>query len=199
MSIDEGRWKDQALRELAKSYTLNGAPNKAIKLISYINNADTKALTIRGIGMNYAKISQDISRLDALFEELKSVADTIEHKPSKEIAYTYIGMAQSYANMDKEAVSTALSMQNPALKNKALGEIAEIQAEQNKYKLSFDTLALIEDVSFKNKAYRIISKIYAQNGSYKASYDAAILNLNLTSRAESLQALINAQEKEALQ
>ena len=43
-TITEERWRDQTYRELAKTYTYAGKPDKAIALINKINNSDTKPM-----------------------------------------------------------------------------------------------------------------------------------------------------------
>lgn len=194
-SIEDERWRDRALRELAKSYASNNQAGAAIPLIALIQNPDTKALTIRGIGMNAAELGLGHSVYKDLFSKLDGEAQKIEHEASQAIAYTYIGMAQSYSGLDDDAIETALAMDNPALQNKALGEIAEIQAAHGKADLAFKTLVLIKDFSFRNKAYRVVSKIFAQEKQYKHAFDASMLNENLTSRAESLQSLLYEMEK----
>lgn len=190
-NIDDKKWQDIALRELAKSMTLNNDADNAIKLLNQIEHPDTKALTIRGIGMNAAKLKQSETYYKDLFKRLLVEADRIEHKPSHAIAITYISMAQSYAQLDDDAIKTAFTMENKSLKHKALGEIAEIQAEDNKNDLALKTILLIDSEAYRNKSYRIISKIMANKGNIDYAFTSAKLITNNTAKAKSLQSLVN--------
>lgn len=114
-NIEKQSWRDQAYRELAKSYTYEGHPDKAITLIGEIKTPDTKAMTIRGIGMAAADSHwKQKERYTDLFKKLTFEAEKIEHPPSYAIAYTYIAMAQAFAKDDDGAMETARGMKNYA-------------------------------------------------------------------------------------
>jgi hypothetical protein len=87
-SIDKQEWKDQTYRELAKTYAYEGQADKAIALISKIVDNDTKAMTIRGIGMAAASLKWSNAQYRALFIKLSEQAALINHPPSQGIAYT---------------------------------------------------------------------------------------------------------------
>ena len=193
-NIDEDRWRDIAYRELAKSLTLNNQIDAAIKVVDKIKNSDTKALTIRGIGMNSAQLALSNREYKNIFSILREKAEEITHPPSYSIALTYIAMAQSYSNMDDDAIKTAFEMKNASLKHKALGEIAEIQAANNKNKKAIKTVEMIESTSYQNKAYRTITKIMAENGYYQDALVAAKKITNPVSKSDSLQIIINLME-----
>jgi hypothetical protein len=184
-NIENERWRDQTYREQAKLLTLNGKTKKAISIIDKIQNPDTKAMTIRGIGMAAAEIRLSQEHYQLLFAQLLEEAEKIEHPPSYAIALTYIAMSQAFAKDDKGAMLTAKSMENDALRNKAFGETAEIQAERGDLGAALTSIAEIDDLSFKNKAYKLVSKIFANNKSYESAYKTAqnIENSYLKSQA----------------
>lgn len=197
-TIEDQSWRDKALRELAKSYTYQGEESKAIALIEEIKTPDTKAMTIRGIGMAAAdskwknkEDKRDKERYDKLFEKLAEKADKIEHKPSYAIAYTYIAMAQAFAHDDEGAMATAKAMKNDALRHKAFGETAEIQAERGDYNAAMMSIAEIDSVSFKNKAYGTIARIFIKKGKLGEAYNTAQKIDNPVARAQVLQNIIN--------
>jgi hypothetical protein len=190
--IDKSSWRDKTLRELAKSYTHEGKEKKAIDLIEKIENPDTKALTIRGIGFAAADNKwNDIERYKALFNTLALEAEKIEHKPSYAIAYTYIAMAQAFAGDNQGAMSTAKSMQDSALRNKAFGETAEIQAEQGDIENALLSIAQIDSLSFRNKAYSTIAKIFTKAGDAPNAYQAAQKIENAYLKSQALQNIVN--------
>ncbi len=153
--IEKSEWKDQTMRELAKTYTYEGEADKAIALIDKITDNDTKAMTIRGIGMAAASLKWDQHRYAVLFEKLTKEAQKITHAPSQGIAYTYIAMAQAFAGDDDGARKTALAMENVALRNKALGETAEIQADRGDLKNALASLAALDSAPYRAKAYGV--------------------------------------------
>lgn len=197
-TIKEQSWRDKAYRELAKSYTYAGHEDKAIALIADIKTPDTKAMTIRGIGMAAADskwkskiLVRDQKRYNALFTALTLQADNIEHLPSRGIAYTYIAMAQAFAKDDDGAMITAKSMKNDALRNKAFGESAEIQAERGDFDAAMASIAEIGLLSFRNKAHATISRIFTKKGKLDDAYDAAQKIDNAYLKSQVLQTLIN--------
>jgi len=129
-SIENPIWRDQSYREIAKSLAADGRFDDAFDVWEKIENPDTKALTIRGIGMAVADFELPKDQYDALFKALRARSETITHPPSYAIALTYIAMAQAFAKDDEGAWATAASMENEALRYKAYGESAEIQAER---------------------------------------------------------------------
>lgn len=190
-TITEERWRDQTYRELAKTYTYAGNPDKAIALIDKIINNDTKAMTIRGIGFAAADSKWQATRYAELFQKLESEAQKIDHAPSHAIALTYIAMSQAFAGDDEGATKTAKSMKNDALRNKAFGETAEIQAERRDFDAAMASISHINTSSFRNKAYRIVSKIFTNHGAIAEAYQSAILIDNAYMKAEALQYILN--------
>ena len=113
--IEKTRWRDQTYREAAKTMAADGRADAALLLIDKIETPDTKALTIRGIGMEAAMAGKVTENL---FAKLRTETEKITHPPSYGIALTYIAMAQAYAGDDAGAAQTASDMQNEDLRNK---------------------------------------------------------------------------------
>jgi len=171
--IGESRWKDQTYRELTKLLASVKKTEDAIKVIDKINHADTKAMTIRGIGMAAAKTDLSKKEFQDLFHNLKLKAESIEHPQSYAIALTYIAMSQAFAGDDDGAMVTAKSMDNEDLRNKAFGESAEIQAEHGRFDEAMKSIAQIENTSYRDKAHRTISKIFSDRQKYDEAYKSA--------------------------
>ncbi len=190
--IDNPAWRDKALRELAKSFTYEGQEAKAIELITQIKKPDTKAMTIRGIGMAAADNDwNDKDRYESLFKNLALEAEKIEHEPSYAIAYTYIAMAQAFAKDNAGAMATAKTMKNEALRNKAFGETAEIQAERGDFKNAMLSIAEINSTSYRNKAYGTIAAIFTKAGKLDDAYASAHKIDNPYAKAQTLQKIVN--------
>ncbi len=192
-TIEKNIWKDQTFREIAKTYAFDGQFDKAVSIIPEISNQDTKAMTIRGIGMAVAAKNYSKDELDAMFKTLREEAEKIEHSPSYAIALTYISMAQAFAGNNEGAWKTAADMKNNALRNKAYGETAEIQAEKGDYKSAQVSIERIDSLAFRNKAYGIVSKILADNGLYPDAYAAASAITNAYKRTGTLQYMLDKQ------
>jgi hypothetical protein len=190
-TIEKQDWRDQSLRELAKSYAYEGQTDKAIAIISQISSNDTKAMTIRGIGFAAASLKWDIPRYRKLFLDLEKQAQAINHPPSQGIAYTYISMAQALAGDDEGARKTAAAMTNAALRNKAYGESAEIQAERGDLQNALLSLSAIDTPSYKNKAYDTVSRIFLGKALTTEAYETARRIDNPFYRAKSLQRILN--------
>ena len=158
-AIAEDQWRDSTLREIAKLYTHQKQSEKAIALISRIKNADTKAMTIRGIGMAAAKTDMTKAEFDDLFAKLILEAEKIDHPPSHAIALTYISMSQAFAGDNEGAMKTAAAMDNAALRNKAYGEAGEIQAQRGDFDAVMISVRGIDDPGYRDKELRIISKV----------------------------------------
>lgn len=171
--IENVSWRDQTYRELAKLYMAKGMTEEALALIPRVETPDTRAMTIRGIGMEAAKLNLSPEALAALFKALRVEADKIEHPPSLGIALTYIAMSQAFAGDDEGAYATAKSMTNDALRHKAFGENAEIQAERGDLDAALHSLAAIEDSSFRNKAHDIVARIFADHKLYDQAMTTA--------------------------
>ncbi len=196
-NIKNESWRDKAYRELAKSYTYDGYEDKAIALIDLIKKPDTKAMTIRGIGMAAANNEwKNKKRYDVLFKNLALEAEKIKHPPSYAIAYTYIAMSQAFANDNEGAMATARGMENDALRHKAFAEIAEIQAERGDFKSAMKSIEQIQSTAFKNKAYATIARIFIKTGSLDHAYLAAQKIDNFYAKAQILQNIINFENKE---
>lgn len=191
-NIENKSWRDQSYRELAKSYTYAGMPDKAIPLIDKIESPDTKAMTIRGIGFAAADSKWDKARYDELFKKLAVEAKKITHPPSQGIAWTYIAMAQAFAGDNAGATATARSMENDALRHKAFGESAEIQAERGDFDTAMASIAEIDSLSYRNKAYRTVSKILTEHNLLDEAYQAAMkIEGNPEAQVQSMQVILN--------
>lgn len=166
-SISKTEWRDQTLRELAKLLTHNKQFDAAIGLIAKIQEPDTKAMTIRGIGM---AASQDRTATPDLFVKLRAEAEKISDPPSYAIALTYIAMSQAFAGDNSGAMNTAKTMENSALRNKAYNEAAKIQADRGDFSAASASISAIEDPAFRDKAYATVSGIFAD----KKKYDQAV-------------------------
>ena len=192
-SIEQSSWRDQTYREIAKTLAFDGDTDAAIAMIDTIQTPDTKAMTIRGIGMAVADRSLAPSKRDKIFVQLRKEAEKIEHPPSYAIALTYIAMSQAFAGDDEDAWKTARDMKNDALRHKAYGETAEIQAEKGKFSAAMQSIDYIESLAFRNKAYALVSKILAEGGLLQEAFDAAIKITNPYKRAVAIQFVLDTQ------
>ena len=190
--IEDIRWKDQTYRDVAKNMASAGLADEALPLIDKIQNPDTKALTIRGIGMEAAMAN---AVPENLFINLRSYAEKITEPPSYGIALTYIAMAQAYAGDDAGAMQTASEMENEALRHKAYAETAEIQAEKGKLNLALQSILAIESVSFKNKAYVKISKILSEAEKFQDAYKVTAYITNPVMQTEALLFILDEQRR----
>lgn len=196
--IDNASWRDQTYREIAKTLAFEGRFDAAIDVWGKIETPDTKALTLRGIGMAAAEGSLDEDAYDALFKKLRARSETIEHPPSYAIALTYIAMSQAFAGDDQGAWDTAADMENAALRHKAYGETAEIQAEKGKFNEAMKSIGYIESGAFRNKAYSIVSKILADQGKLENALRAADNITNAYKKAKALQYVLDIQKPREL-
>jgi len=197
--IDQKSWRDKTYRELAKSYTYEGYEDKAIELIALIETPDTKAMTIRGIGMAAADNKwPERDRYNILFKKLSDEAKKIDHPPSYAIAYTYIAMAQAFAGDDAGAMTTAKGMENQALRNKAYGETAEIQAERGDYTKAMESIAAIDSAAYRNKAYATVAGIFTKTGKLGEAYATAEKIDNAYTKAQAYQKIVNYGNKEEM-
>lgn len=188
--IEKDSWRDQTYREMAKTMATDGRALEALPLIDKIINPDTKALTIRGIGVEAATHGHATTEL---FTKLSEEAKKITYAPSHGIALTYIAMAQAFAGDDSGAAKTASGMDNADLRNKAYGETAEIQAEQGKFAAAMNSIRQIEAVSFRNKAYKTVSGIFAEGRKYQDAYDTSLNIENPVMQAEAIQFILDHQ------
>lgn len=192
--IDNAAWRDQTYRELAKTLAFDGDIDAAILYIPKIQSADTKAMTIRGIGMAAADNKLSKETYHKIFASLKTEAEKIPDAPSYAIALTYIAMAQAFAGLDEEAWKTAASMENAALRHKAYGETAEIQAERGDWTFAMKSMDFITDPSYRDKEYVTVAKIFADKGSLShALATAKRINAHYE-RSFALQYLLDAQK-----
>lgn len=189
--IDKSEWRDQTLRELAKSYAAAGQTDKAITLIGQVTDNDTKAMTIRGIGMEAAALKWDAAKYAPLWKKLSDEAAKITHAPSQGIAYTYISMAQAFAGDDDGARKTAAGMQNAALRNKAFGEAAEIQAESGDLANANLSLDGIDSAPYRGKQLDIVSRIFLDKGMTAEAYDCASRIDNAYLKAKAIQRILD--------
>lgn len=192
--IDKKAWRDQVYREIAKSYAVDGLFEDARQIMLKIETPDTKALTIRGIGMALSEDIYEDENIDEMFIILREDAEEIDHPPSYAIALTYIAMAQAFADDNEGAWNTASDMENEALRHKAYGETAEIQAEKGDFKSARISIEKIESTAFRNKAYGIVSKILADKAFYSEAYEAArMISGNSYKTAQTMQYLLDQQ------
>ncbi|MBU0860163.1 MAG: hypothetical protein KJ667_09500, partial [Alphaproteobacteria bacterium] len=87
---------------------------------------------------------------------------------------------------DEGATATAKTMDNPALRNKALAESAEIQAERENLDAALASIGHIDDLPFRDKAHRTISKILANSLQYDKALAAAAKIDNNYQRAQAI-------------
>ncbi len=193
--IEQVSWRDQTYRELAKTLAAEGRYDDAMALIADIETPDTRAMTIRGIGMELAENKEPDDMRDKVFGELRKQAESIEHSPSYAIALTYIAMGQAFAGDNQGAWDTAAAMENEALRFKAYGETAEIQAEGGDLDAAMKSISFISDENFANKAYSLVSKLLAGRGDYIDALHAAQMISNDYKKASALQAILNTQAK----
>ncbi len=193
-AIEEAKWRDISYRELSKSLAVDGRFDDAMAIIAKIKSGDTQALTIRGIGMAAADHKLDSDAYALLFKKLAALADSIPDTPSKDIAYTYIAMSQSYALQDEAALATARAMTNPALRHKALGEIAEVQAQRKDAVSALRTLSQIDSPAYRNKASRTVTLLLSDQSMFDEATKAASGIANPTLKAEALQYIISKQQ-----
>jgi tetratricopeptide (TPR) repeat protein len=185
-TITEKNWRDQTLRELAKLMAKQERYDDAVALLPRIENPDTRAMTIRGIGMAAASLKKPPESYKDLFDKLAAAAAQIDHPPSFAIAQTYIAMSQAFAADDTGATKTALAMENAALRNKALAESAEIQAEREDLEAALVSIGHIDDASFRDKAHRTIAKILSDRKQYDKALAAAMKIDNNYQRAQAI-------------
>lgn len=192
--IDNKTWRDQTYREIAKTLAFDGDTDSAIALIEKIETPDTKAMTIRGIGMAAADNNLSKEQYTAVFTKLRQSAEKIEHPPSYAIALTYIAMAQAFAGDNDGAWKTAAEMSNDALRHKAYAETAEIQAERGNYEAAMKSIAYIDSTAFQNKAYSIVSRILADREKLQEALQAAQKITNPYKKASALQYVLDTQK-----
>lgn len=194
-SITNKSERDKTYRELAKSWARSGQPEQAMTIIPLIETPDTRAMTIRGIGMEIANIGLTYEQRSKIYADLRTHADKLKfiHEPSYAIALTYIAMGQAFAGDDNDARKTAGQMENAALRHKAFGETAEIQAERKDYANAKITLDKIEDIPYKNKALATVSRLLADRDMLSEAYDAAKQITNPYLMTTALQYIVDKQ------
>jgi hypothetical protein len=191
--IDETSWRDQTLREYAKLLARDKRETEAVAVIGRIENPDTKAMTIRGIGMQAAKTDMTPEEFRALFAALRAEAEKIKEPPSYAIALTYIAMAQVFAHQDADAMKTAADMKNSSLRNKAYNESAKIQADRGDLDLALASIAAIDSPIFRDKAHYTIAKILANAKRYGLAQQAALKIGNPYQRAQAVLHILASQ------
>jgi hypothetical protein len=199
-NIQKKPWRDQTYREIAKTLAFENNFDKAVSIIDKIENPDTKAMTIRGIGMMLATHNYTAKDLNAKFEVLHKKANEIEHAASHGIALTYIAMAQAFTGDDEGAWKTCAMMENESLRNKAYGETAEIQAERGDYTAAQKSIQSIESIAYSNKAYDIVSHILSDKELFGDALRAINAITNPYKKAQALQYMLDKQKpRERLQ
>lgn len=194
VKIENTSWRDQTYRELAKTKAFEGDMDGALAVIDKIETPDTKAMTIRGIGMAAADLKLSQERYEALFVKLREKAEGIEHPPSYAIALTYIAMSQAFAGDNDGAWKTASEMENDALRHKAYGETAEIQAEAGNGPAAMKSIGFIESLAFRNKSYALVAKLLADRGEFEDALKAAMSIENPYKKASALQYVLDKQK-----
>lgn len=192
--IENTSWRDQTYRELAKTLAFDKDFDAALNVIDLIETPDTKAMTIRGVGMMLGHYGESQEELTKKFAKLRVKADSITHPPSHGIALTYIAMAQAFAGDNEGAWKTTEDMKNSALKHKAYGETAEIQAEKGDFTSAKTSIEKISSLSFRNKAYEIVSKILSDKALYQDAYDAANMIDNPYKKGQAIQYMLDMQK-----
>lgn len=192
--IDNTAWRDQTYREIAKTLAFEGKTDDAIALIDKIETPDTKAMTIRGIGMAAADRQYTQDQYNVIFKKLRAKAELIKHPPSYAIALTYIAMAQAFAKDDEGAWKTASEMEKDSLRHKAYGETAEIQAERGDFEAAHKSIEFIDSLAYRNKAYTTVAKILADKGHLDLAYKMAQDITNPYKKTEALQYILDAQK-----
>lgn len=192
--IETPAWRDQTYRELAKTLAFDGDIDGGIALIEKIENPDTKAMTIRGIGMSVADNKYSKEEYDSIFQKLRLTANKITHPPSYAIALTYIAMSQAFAGDNDGAWKTASEMENEALRHKAYAETAEIQAEEGDAPAAMKSIGFITSSAFQNKAYGTVAKILADKNLLDEALKAAQAITNPYKKAETLQYILDKQK-----
>lgn len=192
--IENAAWRDQTYREIAKTLAFEGNVDAAIAMIDKIETPDTKAMTIRGIGMAVADNKLPREQYASIFEKLHAVAAKIEHPPSHAIALTYIAMAQAFAGDNEGAWKTSAGMENDALRHKAYGETAEIQAEKGDFEAAMKSIGFIDSSSYKNKSLTTVSKILADHNDLTGALKAAQAVTEPYKKAQALQYVLDKQK-----
>ena len=195
-SITDASWRDQTLRDTAASLTYDGRIDDAVALVGKITNPDTQAMTIRAIGMAAALYGHmDAPALRVMFGKLAKAATAITQPDAQAIATTYIAMSQAFAGLDADAHATAAAMTNAALRHKAYGETAEIQAERGDLPAAMASIAEIDAASYRNKAYANVADILIKKDRFDDALTAAQAIDNPAKRAQTLLAILKAQEE----
>lgn len=192
--IENQAWRDQTYRELAKTLAFDGDIDGAIALIPKIQTPDTKAMTIRGIGMAVADNKLPKAQYEDAFKKLREAANPIDYPPSFAIALTYIAMSQAFAGDNEGAWKTAAEMENGALRHKAYGETAEIQAERGDFDAAMKSIGFIDSAAYQNKAYANVSKILADKNMLAEAFKSAQVINNPYKKAESIQYVLDKQK-----
>lgn len=192
--IERAEWRDQVYRELAKTLAFDGDIESAVIIIEKIQSNDTKAMTIRGIGMTLADSKPPKEKYDAAIELLRGAAEKIKDPPSYAIALTYIAMSQAFAGDNEGAWATAGSMKNDALRHKAYGETAEIQAENGDFNSAMRSIELIQNGPYQNKSLTTVTKILADRQMLGEASQAARAITDPYMQAESLQYILDTQK-----
>ncbi len=192
--IERPDWRDQTYRELAKTLAFDGDVDGAISVIDQIQSNDTKAMTIRGIGMAVADRKQPKPENDIVFAKLKDAAAKIPDGATNAIAMTYVAMSQAFSGDNEGAWQTASEMKNEALRHKAYAETAEIQAENGDFYAAMTSIDYITSASFKNKAYNTVSKILADGQLISEATQAALAIGDAYMQAEALQYVLDTQK-----
>lgn len=195
-NIDNSAWRDQVYREIVKAMAVNGDFGSAYELLGSIETPDTKAMSIRGIGMAVAAHRYSPEYNEQIFSKLREIAEEIEHLPSYAIALTYIAMSQAFAGDNEGSWKTAKDMENQALRNKAYGESAEIQAEHGDYDSAKKSIGFIDTESYRDKAYQHVSKILGDTGKLEQAYDAALSIGNPYKKALAIQYILDVKDTE---
>ncbi|MCB9988941.1 MAG: hypothetical protein H6868_06355 [Rhodospirillales bacterium] len=191
--IDEARWRDQTYRELAKLLTHEKKTDEALALIEKVENSDTRAMTIRGIGVAAAETDLSDTEKKALYDSLILAAQEIESDASRPIALRYVAKGQVLAGFDDDGRATTVSIDNLSQRDKAYEEIAEVEAKQNKLDQALQSIAGIESPPYRDRARSAVSRIFAGKGQYEEALTAARAIENAYTRADALRLILTKQ------
>lgn len=195
--VTNEKWRNSLYKDLAVIYVRDNHFDKALQQLRKISVPDTQAMTVRSMGMAFAKQKPPATpeQKTAFFDSLKKATENIKHPPSHEIAHTYIAMAQALAGEENASNETAKNMENQALRNKAFAESSEIFAKKGHFETAFRTITYIDTQSFRNKALKIIADIALKDHLYNHALKAGQKIENTWLQAQTIKNILNDMQK----
>ncbi len=192
-NIDNDRYRDQTLRDMSKLMIHEKNFPAAIDLFHQIKSADTKAMTLRGIGVATAETDFLESDKKNIYTNLIEAAEEITEEDSRVIALRYVAKGQALAGFDDDAHATMRMIDNRSQRDKAFEEIAEVQAKQDKLGEAVKSIAAIESPPYRDRAYGAISKIFVHKENYESAIKTAQMIETPYNRAQALLLILTAQ------